>query len=79
MVWEIPMRDKNALYIETDHIALLMIREPFPAEKLSISQTTALLEQLRNGSCYVDFALWGCYHIGTAKSWRCRGLVVATS
>ena len=54
----------------------LMHREPFPAEKPSLAQVTALLEILKCGGCYVDFALWGSYHIRTARSFRCRGLVV---
>ena len=54
----------------------LMHREPFPAEKPSLAQVTALLEILKCGGCYVDFALWGSFHIRTARSFRCRGLVV---
>ena len=52
------------------------MRAPFPAEKPSLAQMTALLEILRCGGCYVDFALWGNYHIRTAKSFRCRGLII---
>ena len=37
---------------------------------------TALLEILKSGGCYVDFALWGIFHIRTAKSFLFRGLVV---
>ena len=37
---------------------------------------TSLLEILKCGGCYVDFALWGSYHTRTAKQFRCRGLVV---
>ena len=54
----------------------LVMRQPFPAEKPSMAQMTALIEILRCGGCYVDFTLWGNYHISTAKTFRCRGLVV---
>ena len=66
---EIPMMGKDAFSAGIDHFELLMMGAPFPEAKLSISQTTALLEQLRNGTCYVVFALWGCYYIRTAKAW----------
>ena len=37
---------------------------------------TVLLEILKCGGCYVDFALWGSFHIRTARSFRFRGLAV---
>lgn len=73
---EIPMIDAAIMNKGLLSCKRFVMREPFPEERRSLAQLTALLEILRCGGCYVDFALWGNYHIRTAKTFGCRRLVV---
>ena len=75
-VREVPMIDAATMNKRIQLFLKYMMREPFPEERPSLAQLTAFLEILRCGGCYVDFAVWGNYHIRTARSFRCRGLVV---
>ena len=75
-VRDVPMMTSKDHLDGLDLFCKLMHRPPFPAEKPSISQMTALLETLKCGSAYVDFALWGSFHIRTARSFRFRGMAV---
>ena len=53
-----------------DRYVLWMHRPPLPHEKPSVHQLTSVLELLRSGTCYVDFALMGPHHVRTMKAWR---------
>ena len=75
-VREVQMMTEKDRLIGLDLFHKLMHREPFPAEKPSLAQMTALLEMLKCGCCYVDFALWGSHNIRTARSFRFRGLAM---
>ena len=75
-VRDVQMMSSKAHLDGLDIFCKLMHRQPFPAEKPSIAQMTALLETLKCGSCYVDFALWGSFHIRTARSFRFRGMAI---
>ena len=67
-VREVQMMTPKARGLGLDLFGKLMHRELFSAEKPSVAQMTALLEILECRGCYVDFALWGSFHIRTAKS-----------
>ena len=54
----------------------LKFRELFLSEAPTLAQITVLLEILRNGSCYVDFALWGNNQQRTARTMRSLGLII---
>ena len=75
-VREIPMFDAAIMKKGLLLFNKFVMREPFTEERPSLAQLTALLEILRCGGCYVDFALRGNYRIRTAKTFRCRVLVV---
>ena len=75
-VREVQMMTEKDRLIGLDLFHKLMHREPFPAEKPSLAQMTGLLEMLKCGCCYVDFALWGSHNIRTARSFRFRGLAM---
>lgn len=47
-----------------------MDRAPFPHEKPSCHQLTAMRDILRNGGCYADFCLMGPNHVRTMKAWK---------
>ena len=75
-VREAPMMDTADWNVGIELFKKLMPREPFPEGRPSLAHVTALSEILRCGSCYVDFALWGNYRIRTAKTFRCRELIM---
>ena len=47
-----------------------MDRAPFPHEKPSVHQLTAVRDILRNEGCYADFCLMGPNHVRTMKAWK---------
>ena len=75
-VREVQMMTETARLDGLELFLKLMLREPFPEEKPSLAQMTSLLEILKCKCCYVDFALWGSFHIRTARNFRFRGLAM---
>ena len=75
-VREAPVMDMTLWDIGFDRCGVMVMREPFPEGRPSLSQMIALLKPLRFGTCYAAFALWGKNHIRTAQTFRHRGLIM---
>ncbi len=51
-----------------------------PEEECTVAQLSALQALLQSGAApYVDFALWGPYHVRTLKRLKCSGLQLHAS
>ena len=67
---EAPLISDKEFDEHLDRFVVWMHRPPLPHEKPSVHQLSAVLQLIRTGTCYVDFALMGPHHVRTMKAWR---------